>query len=431
MFAKHDTPAQIEAGIKWHQLREPDARHRPVQLRPAEGGRLPRRLPRARAVHRARPATRSTSSAPQSATINTAYYKPFVKAQENGDGEPTDAQAVYKTLDPVMLAVLTEPNADIPTLLKTAATNVNTILANAGVSGESRNRSDVPIRNPIRARGGRRPQPPAPRPALTAALHPPTAPPADPRQEMRMADVATRRAPRPHGSRRLRRRPAGGCCQGPAQRRGLGIPDRRGALLLLLLLVPDRPRSHHELPEAGVRRRLHLGGLRRTTSGSSTTRRSGRPGGTPSSSPCSRWSSGTRCPFVVAIVLNELRHARGYLRVLVYLPVMLPPASALLLFAYFYNPQYGLFDDILRTLHLPTSQWVLQPGDGFISTAMVVRGDRVDLDEHGQRDADLPGRAAEHPRRAVRGGRARGGGHLPPDQARDDPADQADPGHCC
>jgi multiple sugar transport system permease protein len=76
-------------------------------------------------------------------------------------------------------------------------------------------------------------------------------------------------------------------------------------------------------------------------------------------------------PFVVAIVLNELRHARGYLRALVYLPVMLPPASALLLFGYFYNPQYGLFDDILRILHLPTSQWVLQPGNGFISTAMV------------------------------------------------------------
>ncbi len=80
---------------------------------------------------------------------------------------------------------------------------------------------------------------------------------------------------------------------------------------------------------------------------------------------------GFAVPFVVAIVLNELRHARGYLRALVYLPVMLPPASALLLFAYFYNPQYGLFDDILRILHLPTSQWVLTPGDGFISTAML------------------------------------------------------------
>ena len=80
---------------------------------------------------------------------------------------------------------------------------------------------------------------------------------------------------------------------------------------------------------------------------------------------------GYAVPFVVAIVLNELRHARGYLRVLVYLPVMLPPASALLLFGYFYNPQYGLFDDILRMLHLPASQWVLTPGTGFVSTAMV------------------------------------------------------------
>jgi multiple sugar transport system permease protein len=80
---------------------------------------------------------------------------------------------------------------------------------------------------------------------------------------------------------------------------------------------------------------------------------------------------GYAIPFVVAIVLNELRHARGYLRALVYLPVMLTPASALLLFAYFYNPQYGLFDDILRILHLPTSQWVFQPGTGFFSIAMV------------------------------------------------------------
>jgi multiple sugar transport system permease protein len=80
---------------------------------------------------------------------------------------------------------------------------------------------------------------------------------------------------------------------------------------------------------------------------------------------------GYAVPFCVAILLNELRHARGYLRVLVYLPVMLPPASALLLFAYFYNPQYGLFDHILRILHLPVSQFVFQPGTGFISTAMI------------------------------------------------------------
>src|SRR5882724_3166244 len=63
---------------------------------------------------------------------------------------------------------------------------------------------------------------------------------------------------------------------------------------------------------------------------------------------------GYAVPFGVAILLNELRHARGYLRALVYLPVMLPPATALVLFSYFYNPQYGLFDRILHAIGLPT-----------------------------------------------------------------------------
>jgi multiple sugar transport system permease protein len=80
---------------------------------------------------------------------------------------------------------------------------------------------------------------------------------------------------------------------------------------------------------------------------------------------------GYAVPFFVAILLNELRHARGYLRVLVYLPVMLPPATALVLFGYFYNAQYGLFNRILHAVGLPGSQWVLTPGDGFFSIAMI------------------------------------------------------------
>ena len=80
---------------------------------------------------------------------------------------------------------------------------------------------------------------------------------------------------------------------------------------------------------------------------------------------------GYAVPFFVAIVLNELRHAKGYLRCLVYLPVMLPPTSALLLFAYFYDPSYGLFNDLLRHLHLPVSQWVQSPGTGLPSMAMI------------------------------------------------------------
>ncbi|MEU6203296.1 sugar ABC transporter permease [Micromonospora musae] len=72
---------------------------------------------------------------------------------------------------------------------------------------------------------------------------------------------------------------------------------------------------------------------------------------------------GYAVPFLVAILLNELRHAKGYLRILVYLPVMLPPASALFLFKFYaYDPsEAGLFNAILKALHLPTSQWMQSP----------------------------------------------------------------------
>jgi multiple sugar transport system permease protein len=64
-------------------------------------------------------------------------------------------------------------------------------------------------------------------------------------------------------------------------------------------------------------------------------------------------------PFFIAVLLNEFRHVRGYLRVLVYLPVMLPPAAGLLLFKYAYDPSNaGIFNYLLHSLHLPTSQWM-------------------------------------------------------------------------
>ncbi|MEO3815391.1 sugar ABC transporter permease [Plantactinospora sp. B24E8] len=72
---------------------------------------------------------------------------------------------------------------------------------------------------------------------------------------------------------------------------------------------------------------------------------------------------GYAVPFFVAILLNEFRHFKGYLRILVYLPVMLPPASALFLFKYYaYDPsEAGLFNAVLKALHLPTSQWMQSP----------------------------------------------------------------------
>jgi ABC-type glycerol-3-phosphate transport system substrate-binding protein len=131
MFAKRDTPAQIRAGIKFVNFES---------LTPGQGvyfnfarikaDGLPVGFPEPQLF------TGATEQKYQklmdaSATIHTSYYSTFNSAAEKGMGEPTDAQAVYKTLDPVMLAVLTEANANIGQLLKNAASQVNQILANS------------------------------------------------------------------------------------------------------------------------------------------------------------------------------------------------------------------------------------------------------------------------------------------------------------
>jgi len=128
IFAKSDTPAQIQAGIKFINFED---------LTPGKGVTF--NYARAKAdgipVGFDEPSLFNGAAGAQVSalrtkytTINQSYYKAYVDANEVSDGEPFDAQAVYKTLDPMMLAVLTEPTVNIPALLKTSATNVNTLL---------------------------------------------------------------------------------------------------------------------------------------------------------------------------------------------------------------------------------------------------------------------------------------------------------------
>jgi multiple sugar transport system permease protein len=80
---------------------------------------------------------------------------------------------------------------------------------------------------------------------------------------------------------------------------------------------------------------------------------------------------GFALPFAVAVLLNELRHFLGYFRVLVYLPVMLPPIVVVLLWQYFYDPGNGLFNTVLRGVHLPESQWTQSSSTAMISLVLV------------------------------------------------------------
>ncbi|MFF9347059.1 carbohydrate ABC transporter permease [Streptomyces sp. NPDC014734] len=79
---------------------------------------------------------------------------------------------------------------------------------------------------------------------------------------------------------------------------------------------------------------------------------------------------GFAVPFVVAVVLNEFRHARGYLRLLVYLPVMLPPVASVLLFKYLYDPGYGLLNELLGFFGLPAQQWLQDPDTSMLSVVV-------------------------------------------------------------
>ncbi len=58
-------------------------------------------------------------------------YAQFVNNPVTIRTEPPQAQAVYAALDACMSAVLTQPDANIPDLLKTAAGKVNTLLTQA------------------------------------------------------------------------------------------------------------------------------------------------------------------------------------------------------------------------------------------------------------------------------------------------------------
>ncbi|WP_129842842.1 sugar ABC transporter permease [Streptomyces sp. RFCAC02] len=76
-------------------------------------------------------------------------------------------------------------------------------------------------------------------------------------------------------------------------------------------------------------------------------------------------------PFVTAVLINEFRHARAFFRVLVYLPVMLPPVVVSLMWRWFYQPEGGLINEVLGTAGLPTPDWTNASDTALISLVIV------------------------------------------------------------
>ena len=255
---------------------------------------------------RPRPTTAAKDS---NATIPVANFTPYVDRRAEPEGQhraaagPGDLrpgrQGDGRGSSPT-------PNADIQQLLDTFSTQVNCSILRrrpAVSTRQCRHRPAVPGR----PRGGRSPAPVCERPGPTW----PTT---------RVTDV---------GRRSEQRLPAGSAGAGGAAAAGAGaahtrrVRDNTSAYLFLLGAIicfalfswyPMIREVDHELPEDQLRRRAPPGsGCRTTTHVVARPRASGARGAPPRCSPRLALVFGYAVPFVVAIVLNELRHARGVL----------------------------------------------------------------------------------------------------------------------
>ncbi len=80
---------------------------------------------------------------------------------------------------------------------------------------------------------------------------------------------------------------------------------------------------------------------------------------------------GFAVPFFTAVLLNEIRHARAFFRLAVYLPVMLPPVVTALMWKWFYDPGPGLFNSALGVAGLPGLPWLDSSTTSMLSLVLV------------------------------------------------------------
>jgi hypothetical protein len=129
-FKKSLSPNQIKAGIAWLTFKflTPGKGQFEYARNKADG--LPVGLPEPFFFTGAS-AEKEGQDKAANATIPVANFKAYVSTQVPGLVEPPHAQEIYKVLDTAVSAVLTDRNANIDELLKTAETQVNQVLANA------------------------------------------------------------------------------------------------------------------------------------------------------------------------------------------------------------------------------------------------------------------------------------------------------------
>lgn len=61
----------------------------------------------------------------------------------------------------------------------------------------------------------------------------------------------------------------------------------------------------------------------------------------------------------VALLLNNRSvHGKAFFRTIFYIPSIVPAVASCLLWMWMFNPDFGLFNALLKALGLPTSKWI-------------------------------------------------------------------------
>jgi multiple sugar transport system permease protein len=75
--------------------------------------------------------------------------------------------------------------------------------------------------------------------------------------------------------------------------------------------------------------------------------------------------------FFVAMLLNLKVPHRGFFRALFYIPYIMPAITVYIIWAWIYDPNFGVLNYILRLFHLPTSQWLSAPQTAVPSLILI------------------------------------------------------------
>lgn len=80
---------------------------------------------------------------------------------------------------------------------------------------------------------------------------------------------------------------------------------------------------------------------------------------------------GYAIPIILALLINEMHHGKGFFRLAFYLPVMLPPIVTVFLWLWIYNPDSGLLNALLSLVHLPQGLWLETPASALPALVVI------------------------------------------------------------